>query len=81
MLFAPFQLFFDGRPDHVKTILVLLPSGVNEFARSKGAEAYVNERGQLRYRDCLKGYPRRVSYSELLSLLHGEDIRALRAMA
>ncbi len=51
----------------------------NEFARQMGAEAYVNEAGQLRYRDTAKGYVRRISYAEILGHLHGEDIRALRA--
>ncbi len=52
-----------------------------EFARQMGAEVYVNEANQLRYRDTAKGYARRISYAEFIRYLHGEDIRALRASA
>lgn len=49
-----------------------------EFARQMGAEAYLMDGQNVRYRDRAKGYARRISFSELLSYLHGEDIRSLR---
>lgn len=50
----------------------------NDLARKSGAEAYLNPQGNIRYRHSLKGYAQRATFSEILGLLHGIDIRALR---
>jgi hypothetical protein len=52
----------------------------NELARKLGCEAYLNDAGQIRYRECSKGYARRATFTELLGFLHGQDIRALRTV-
>lgn len=48
----------------------------NEYARQNGAKAYMQD-GKVRYLDCKNGYERRITFRELLGLLHGEDMRSL----
>lgn len=52
----------------------------NACAREVGVEAYLNEAGQIRYRERSMGYARRATLREVLGFLHGQDIRALRAV-
>jgi len=51
----------------------------NELARKMGCEAFLDEAGNIRYRERSKGYPRRCTFFELLGFLHGQDMRTLKA--
>jgi hypothetical protein len=65
--------------EKVKLLNATIANERNGYARKVGAEAYLVG-GRLFYRDCRPGYARRITLTELLSHLHGADIRALRAV-
>ena len=67
------------KADQVALINQIISNERNQYARSVSAEAYLNDAGQIRYRESTKGYARRATRFELFSLLHGQDIRALKA--
>ena len=52
----------------------------NALARSLGVEAYLNDEGNVRNRERSKGYARRASLQDVFGFLHGQDIRALKAV-
>ena len=67
------------KADQVALINQTIAKERNAYARSVSAEAYLNGDGQIGYRESIKGYARRATRFELFALLHGEDIRALKA--
>jgi hypothetical protein len=67
------------KTEKVALINATIANERNAHARDKGCEAYLNDAGNIRYRDRSKGYPRRITLAELFGHMHGLDIRALKA--
>lgn len=67
------------KAEKAAAINAVIQGSRGEFARSKSAEAYVREDGKLRYRANMVGYVQKMTFAQLLGLLHGHDIQALKA--
>ena len=67
------------KSDKVALINAAIAKDRNSYARSIYALAYMAN-GRIYYRDEKPGYVRRISLREMLCHLHGEDIRAIRAV-
>lgn len=65
----------------VEAVNAAIGNDRNNFAADRGARAEITADGRLQYVDRLTPgkYERRISLQELFSIMHGKDIRALKA--
>lgn len=68
------------KSDQVKVINAVIDGPRGDLAREKGARVALAADGKVLYTDRKNGHERKISRFELFGYLHGEDIRALKAV-